>query len=99
MHCGSCALLVENAVKKLSGIETVNVNFGTSKASIQYDESQISLDQIKKTIKSAGYEVVDNSKSYQDKSFQEKKFWFIKFLISAVFSLPQMFFMILVMKL
>ena len=59
MHCASCKALIERMVKKLDGVKNVNVNFATEKMTITFDESEVSLNEIKKAVESAGsYELL-----------------------------------------
>ena len=51
MHCTSCAVNIEKALKKEEGIFGVGVNFASEKASIEYDAEKISLAGIKAKIK------------------------------------------------
>src|SRR5690554_6305698 len=37
MTCASCANTIEKSIKKLNGINEVNVNFATEKANVVYD--------------------------------------------------------------
>jgi Cu+-exporting ATPase len=59
MHCASCALNIESALKKTTGIRSASVNFATEKAAVDFDESAISLAQIGKIVKRLGYEAVE----------------------------------------
>ena len=40
MTCSACAVHVEDAVKKVKGVRSVQVNLLTRKAKITYDETQ-----------------------------------------------------------
>jgi Cu+-exporting ATPase len=62
MHCTGCSSAVEKAVKKQVGVTAANVNLAAEKAFVEYDISQISVDQIKESIENAGYEVIDEQK-------------------------------------
>ncbi|MFH1225781.1 MAG: heavy metal translocating P-type ATPase, partial [bacterium] len=55
MNCVSCAAVIENALKKTAGIKSVNVNFASEKAYLEYDPEAITPDQIKKAIERTGY--------------------------------------------
>ncbi|MDY6934858.1 MAG: heavy metal translocating P-type ATPase [Spirochaetota bacterium] len=61
MTCANCAMNIERAVRKLSGIKEVNVNFATEQASIAYDSQQIGIDGIIAKIADAGFGVVTSS--------------------------------------
>lgn len=58
MHCASCALTIEDSVKKLGKGVEVQVNFGTDSAHVVYDPEKVSLTEIEGAIRSAGYEVI-----------------------------------------
>lgn len=60
MHCASCKHAIEMMVKKLDGIKTVNVNFAAEKMAVEYDESKLSVEDLKKAVASAGtYQLVE----------------------------------------
>jgi len=93
MTCASCAANIEKAVKKLDGVESVNVNFSTEKATIKYNSKIVRISEIKQAIKKTGYEPLEievTSSSDDEKLRHEKamKTLWKKFVISAVFSFP-----------
>jgi len=55
MNCGSCVLHIENDVKKLKGVHSINVNFASEIATIELDHKQISEAEIIAQIKKTGY--------------------------------------------
>ncbi len=57
MHCANCANTLEQALRKNPHIGSVQVNFGTESAKIEYDSSKIGLDEIQNVVKEAGYSV------------------------------------------
>lgn len=62
MHCASCKALIEDVVSDLDGVSHVKVNYATEKMSIEYDENKITIDDLKKTVASAGsYQLVDDN--------------------------------------
>lgn len=68
MHCASCAINIENELKKAEGVKTARVNYASEKARIEYDQKAISLEEIKKIIFKTGYEVVESEgKSARDR--------------------------------
>lgn len=93
MTCASCSKAVERAVKKLDGVESIQVNLATEKASITYSPSKIKLYEIKEAIQKAGFKVLEmESKKLvdEDKIRKEKemKNLFTKFIVSAIFAVP-----------
>ena len=55
MHCASCSVNIENALKKEKGVNSVNVNFASEKAHLEFDPIAIGIDKIKKIIEGLGY--------------------------------------------
>ena len=93
MTCASCVRAVERAIGKLDGIREVSVNLATEKARIAYYPSKIRLSQIRDAISRAGYEPLEientNQADYEKaRRENEIKILRVKFLISALFTLP-----------
>ncbi len=62
MHCASCKSLIEHIVSEVEGVANVVVNYATEKMSVEYDESKVTVDDLKKAVASAGsYTLVDQS--------------------------------------
>jgi P-type Cu+ transporter len=59
MHCASCALNVEKSLQGLEGVEEAQVNFGTEKATVEYDPDKLELQKLEETVEKAGYVVVN----------------------------------------
>jgi Cu2+-exporting ATPase/Cu+-exporting ATPase len=55
MHCASCSSVIEMTLKKINGVISVEVNYGTEKAKISFDESKISPEELSKKIEPLGY--------------------------------------------
>lgn len=60
MTCASCAMTVEKAVGKLTGVEKASVNLATEKLSVSFDENVLSLSDIGQAVEKAGYGLVRN---------------------------------------
>ncbi len=93
MTCASCSKAVERVVKKLDGVQNINVNIATEKATLSYDCDKLRLSQIKEAITKAGYEVLQENKNKEideDKIRKEKemKTLLTKFIIAIGFSIP-----------
>ncbi len=58
MHCASCASIIEKRLKKIDGVISAEVNYGTETAKLSFDESKISTDEILKTIEPLGYSFI-----------------------------------------
>lgn len=85
MHCVMCAAAVQRAVKKIDGVGDADVSYASESAHILYDEEKTNLKAISKTVKKAGYSVVEDKAEYHEREF---KILLITFIISAVLSLP-----------
>ncbi len=59
MHCASCALNIENSLKKQEGIENAIVNFSTEEATVEYDPKLINIKKIKKVVSNLGYKALE----------------------------------------
>ncbi|MFW5703996.1 MAG: heavy metal translocating P-type ATPase [Patescibacteria group bacterium] len=62
MHCASCKALIEEMVRDVGGVQKVSVNYASEKMTVEYDESQTDISQIKKAVASAGsYELIEDT--------------------------------------
>jgi len=55
MTCANCALNIERGVKKLEGVQKVNVNFAAEQATISFDPKQLQIQGIVQKIIDSGY--------------------------------------------
>ena len=87
MHCASCKRLIETMVSELPGINSVSVNYASEKIHIEYDESQVSIEEISNAVKQAGsYQLIatenstkaGNQKSHGDHASALKKEEYLK---------------------
>lgn len=73
MTCSACSTAVDRNVKKLEGINEVNVNLLNNSMIVKYDENVLNNETIIKKVKDAGYEafLVENGKKTQKNSTEE----------------------------
>jgi len=57
MTCTTCAATVKKGLSQTPGVEQVDVNFASEKASIKYDPAKVGLAKIKDTVSALGYGV------------------------------------------
>ncbi len=69
MQCSTCKKNIETAVKKLDGIESINVVVKEKTAHINYDKSKTDLAKIESTITAAGYDA--NDKKADPEAYKE----------------------------
>ena len=96
MHCSSCALNIENTLKKEKGMFDSKVNFASEKAFVEYDPAQLTPERIYKLINEAGYKAIAEDKQASDieRQARQKEIDSLrkKFFISLALSLPLMYF-------
>jgi len=56
MHCASCALTIERALRKVPGVKSVSVNFATEKATIEHEN--VDPETFKKAVANTGYDLI-----------------------------------------
>ena len=59
MHCATCAINIEESLSKLDSVSKAQVNFGTDTAHVEFDPAKVSLAEIDRAVKDAGYEVIN----------------------------------------
>ena len=60
MACGSCVNTVSNSMYKIEGIIAVDVNVAEGLVTVEYDDSQVTIEQMINTIELHGYAVVNS---------------------------------------
>lgn len=58
MHCSSCVVTIENALKKVPGVSSAKVNFTSEKAYIEYDPTKVSPKDLHQAIAKTGYKTI-----------------------------------------
>lgn len=56
--CPSCIRKIEGAVSRIAGVNMAEVLFNASKLKVEFDESQVKAEDIRKTVEKLGYEVL-----------------------------------------
>ncbi|VVB87580.1 putative copper-exporting P-type ATPase A [uncultured archaeon] len=93
MHCASCALNIETALKKTPGITSADVSFPLERARISYDPEVISVGEMIKVIEGVGYtasEKQDRSDADREQRAREEeiKRQKVNFIIALVLAVP-----------
>jgi copper ion binding protein len=55
MTCQGCVRSVELKLSKVPGVEHAQVNLGSGKATVEYDESRANVDQLIAAVEQIGY--------------------------------------------
>jgi len=101
MSCASCVQRIEDALREKDGVIRVSVNLATERVTILYSPTEVTLPELKKTIKDAGYtvpeikdekELVDTERESRRKEMSDLK---LKFVLSGIAALAIMAMMIL----
>lgn len=90
MTCSACSSHIENAVKKLSGVNSVSINLLANTMDIEYNEKLLKDKDVINAVISAGYGAKPynpSENSYESKSNQTKK----QLIFSIIFLIPLMF--------
>ena len=78
MDCGSCAMTIENSMRKLSGVNDVSVSFTTESMEIDGD---VSVDDVEARLKELGYRIAANDSFTATDVIERRGFMgFVKFL-------------------
>jgi Cu+-exporting ATPase len=91
MHCVNCALNIEKILKRDKRISDATVNFSTSTASVEFDEKNISPDDIINKIENAGYKasIIVKGDDVEKRAREEELADFKRLtIISFIFALP-----------
>ena len=88
MTCSACSSGLEKFLNRQDGIESASVNLVMNNANIQYDENVLSIEQIEKFVKKAGFESlgIDNFRK-EEKKQNNQKYILIALGILAVITL------------
>ncbi|MFO0718655.1 MAG: heavy metal translocating P-type ATPase [Candidatus Paceibacterota bacterium] len=70
MHCASCAGIIEKTFKKTEGVHSAEVNYGTEKAKVVFDESKTSAQELSKKIEPLGYSLALDQEMSHDHGSQ-----------------------------
>jgi copper ion binding protein len=58
MHCTNCVMRVESIEDELPGVKEVNASYHKLNMVVEFDETQVSAEQIIAAVKKKGYEAI-----------------------------------------
>lgn len=73
MHCASCVMVTERALKKTLGVKDAVVNLATQNASVTYDQDNCTPEQLAASIEKTGYTLEIEQKTDTDIQEEKKK--------------------------
>lgn len=97
MTCSACSANVEKSVKKLDGVQSVNVNLLTNSMQVEYEETLVDNEKIIEAVTNAGYGASDYDSSISDNkksntpAKDEQKEMKQRIIISVLFLLPLLY--------
>lgn len=65
MNCSGCAKSIDSYLSKLDGVKNVDVSFSSETAKVDFEENLISLPKIISSIKSLGFDVINDDESIE----------------------------------
>lgn len=85
MHCAACAVRNERVLRKIPGVLEANVNLGTRRARIAFDETAVTEAALRGAVADNGYEVLADGEAsdpaqlakQEVRTAKEKAFWAI----------------------
>ncbi|MEK6902565.1 MAG: cation transporter, partial [archaeon] len=99
MHCASCAVLISRSLEKVPGVSVANVNYGTQKARVEFDEKVAKEENLIEAVKKRGYSASLNVSPERESQIRLHEIEELKnqLILGAVLSFPAlligMFFM------
>ena len=73
MHCASCVVRNERSLKKIKGVNSAVVNFGTHSATVEFDEKLVTEKTLYEAIIKNGYKVLTEEFTQQHKEMVKKE--------------------------
>lgn len=94
MTCASCVLRVENALKKVEGVDRAVVNLATESATVEFQPASVTVDTLKEAVEKAGYKIIDTAdgidilKAETEAREREYKSLWRRFLVGVILTIP-----------
>ena len=73
MSCASCAISTESMVKSLDGVLNASVNYANGSLQVEYNQAQVSPEQMKQNVQSIGYDLIITDSASSQKAVEEIK--------------------------
>ncbi|MBM7703474.1 heavy metal translocating P-type ATPase [Metabacillus iocasae] len=94
MTCAACANRIEKRLNKLDGVSLATVNFALESAQVEYNESEVSILDMKEAIQKLGFQLEEKKDEKVDHRQKEIEKQTGKFLFSAILSIPLLWAMV-----
>lgn len=96
MTCAACATRIERGLQKIEGIMLANVNLALENATVEFNPAEVTVTDIIQRVEKLGYgaHIKENNQDvmdYRQQAIEKQK---IKFIVSAVLSIPLLWTMV-----
>ena len=98
MHCASCVRTIEGALTQVPGVADAQVNYGTERATVSYDPTQVGVADLEKAVDDSGYSANERSEDHTDAADEkdeardsELRDLSLRVLLGAILSAPVLF--------
>jgi Cu+-exporting ATPase len=90
MHCASCVIRNERSLKKVKGVQSASVSLTTNTATVEFDPSVASIDDLIRAIAANGYRVLtkEAARDRNKIAARERRTAGIKASLALVFATP-----------
>ncbi|MFL6561978.1 MAG: heavy metal translocating P-type ATPase [Bacillus sp. (in: firmicutes)] len=98
MTCAACATRIEKGLNKLNGVSKANVNLALEKATVEYNPSSLSKNEIIQKVEALGYGAIVKEEVNQQETIDHRQREIEKqkgkFIFSTILSLPLLWAMV-----
>jgi P-type Cu+ transporter len=92
MHCAACAVRNERTLIKMPGVRKVNVNLGTRRARVEFDEGAVTETALRDAVTDNGYDILSDEAAgdprrlaeQEVKTARERAYWAIALGVPVV---------------
>jgi len=90
MHCASCSAIITRALQKVPGVISAQVNYGTEKATVDFDPNLADDGKLISAIQEKGYtaHVLEQENIEKIKSMREMKKARMRVILSVIITIP-----------
>lgn len=96
MTCAACANRIEKRLNKMDGVSEANVNFALENVAVEYNENQVTVQEMMEVVKKLGYALKPqvSKEETTNRKEEEIRHQTGKFIFSAILSLPLLWTMV-----
>lgn len=96
MTCAACANRIEKRLNKMDGVSEANVNFALENVAVEYNENQVTVQDMMEVVKKLGYALKPqvSKEETTNRKEEEIRHQTGKFIFSAILTLPLLWTMV-----